>query len=83
MEEEQIESLPILPARMKTKKPTWNNIRYFFRNVHLALIIEGDRVLQSTVKGVTELHHRLLKLLKVSSGAYDSLQDDWWKFEFQ
>jgi transposase len=36
MAEEQIESLPILPSRMKTKTPTWNNIRYFFRNVHLA-----------------------------------------------
>lgn len=83
MVEEQIEDLPILPARMKTKKPTWNNIRYFFRNVHLALIIEGDRVLQSTVKGATELHHRLLKLLKVSPNAYDNLQDGWWNFKFQ
>lgn len=83
MVEEHIEELPILPARMKTKKPTWNNIRYFFRNVHLALIIDGDRVLQSTVKGVTELHYRLLKLLKVPPSAYDNLQDGWWNFEFQ
>ncbi len=83
MAEEQIEDLPILPARMKTKNPTWNNIRYFFRNVHLALIIEGDRILQSTVKGVTQLHFRLLKLLKVPPGAYDSLRDDWWNFKFQ
>ena len=83
MVEEQIEDLPILPARMKTKTPTWNNIRYFFRNVHLALIIEGDRILKSTVKGVTKLHYRLLKLLKVSFDAYDNLQDGWWNFEFQ
>ena len=80
---EQIENLPILPARMKTKAPTWNNIRYFFRNVHLALITTKERVLQSMVKGVTKMHHLLLKLLKVPSSVYDNLQDGWWNFEFQ
>ena len=83
MEEEQIESLPILPSRMKTKAPTWNNIRFFFRSVHLAIITKGDKILQSTVKGVTELHHLILKLLKVPSSVYDDLQDEWWNFEFQ
>ena len=82
MAEEQIESLPILPSRMKTKTPTWNNIRYFFRNVHLAIITKDERVLQSTVKGVTKLHHLLLKLLKVPSSVYGNLQDGWWNFEF-
>jgi transposase len=82
MVEEQIENLPILPSRMKTKTPTWNNIRYFFRNVHLALITKDERILQSTVKGITKLHHLLLKLLKVPSSVYD-LQDEWWNFEFQ
>jgi len=82
MAEEQIESLPILPSRMKTKTPTWNNIRYFFRNVHLALITKDERVLQSTVKGVTKSHHLLLKLLKVPSSVYGNLQDGWWNFEF-
>ncbi len=83
MVEEQIENLPILPAKMKTKTPTWNNIRYFFRNVHLALIIEGERIIQSTVKGITNLHYLLLKLLKVPPSVYDSLQDGWWNFKFQ
>lgn len=83
MSEERIESLPILPAGMKTKSPTWNNIRYFFRSVHLALIVEGDRILKSTVKGITELHYRLLKLLKVPPRAYNKLSDGWWNFEFQ
>jgi transposase len=83
MEEEQIESLPILPSRMKTKAPTWNNLRFFFRNVHLAIITKGDKILQSTVKGVTELHHLILKLLKVPLNVYDYLQDEWWNFEFQ
>ena len=34
MAKEEIEKLPILPQGMNTKKPKWNNIRYFFRNVH-------------------------------------------------
>ncbi len=80
---EQIENLPILPARMKTKAPTWNNIRYFFRNVHLAFITKDERVLQSTVKGVTKMHHLLLKLLKIPYSVYENLQDGWWNFEFQ
>jgi len=82
MVEEEIESLPILPARMKTKAPTWNNIRFFFRHVHLALITKSENILQSTVKGVTKLHYLLLKLLKVPFSVYDNLQDGWWNFEF-
>ena len=82
MAEEQIESLPILPSKMKTKTPTWNNIRYFFRNVHLALITKDEKILQSTIKGVTKSHHLLLKLLKVPSSVYGNLQDGWWNFEF-
>ena len=82
MEEEQIEKLPILPARMKTKAPTWNNIRYFFRNIHLALIIKEGKILQLKVKGVTKLHYLLLNLLKIPSSVYDSLQNGWWNFEF-
>ena len=38
---EGIEGLPILPSRLSTKTPTWNNIRYFFRNIHLALVLEA------------------------------------------
>jgi len=83
MAKEEIESLPILPARMKTKTPTWNNIRFFFRSIHLALITKGENILQFTVKGVTELHYLLLKLLKVPFNVYDKLQDGWWNFEFK
>ncbi len=81
MVEERIDSLPILPSRMKTKTPTWNNIRYFFRNVHMALITKDNEILQSTVKGVTKLHYTVLKLLKVPSSQYQKLQDGWWNFE--
>lgn len=81
MNEEQIKTLPILPSGMKTKTPTWNNIRHFFRNVHLALITKDNRTVQSTVKGVTKLHHLLLKLLKIPSNLYQKLHDEWWLFE--
>ncbi len=81
MERESIESLPILPSKLSTKTPTWNNIRYFFRNVHLALVVNGQQVLQSSVKGVTGLHQRLLKLLKVPLHIYTNLKDGWWDFE--
>jgi hypothetical protein len=50
--------------------------------VHLALITKNERILQSTVKGVTKLHHLLLKLLMVPSSVYDSLQNGWWNVEF-
>jgi transposase len=39
MEKQRIEKLPILPQAMNSKKPTWNNIRYFFRNIHISEII--------------------------------------------
>jgi len=80
---QEVERLPILPSGLSTKKPTWNNIRYFFDTVHLALITKGDVVLQSMVKGVTGLHRQILKLLKVPIKVYDNLCDGWWVFEFQ
>ena len=83
MAEKQIQNLPILPAKMKTKAPTWNNIRFFFRNIHLAFIVEGEQVLQHRVKGVTQLHQLLLQLLKIPSSEYDQLKEGWWNFDFQ
>ncbi len=83
MVEEEINNLPILPDGMKTKAPTWNNICYFFRAVHLALITKSGKIIQSTVKGVTELHKQVLRLLKVPSSVYYKLRDNWWLFEFQ
>ena len=52
MVEEHIEELPILPGKDEKQRNQLGIIFViFFRNVHLALIIDGDRVLQSTVKG--------------------------------
>ena len=56
MEKEKIQKLPILPQGMNTKKPTWNNIRYFFRNIHLALILKDKIPIQVGVQGFGKLH---------------------------
>jgi transposase len=81
MKEENIEKLPILPGKMKTKTPTWNNLNNFFRSVHLSLIFEGENNLSSTVKGMTGLHYTILRLLNVPWSVYQNIKDQWWIFE--
>jgi transposase len=78
MAEEKIEKLPILPQGMNTRKPTWDNIRYFFRNVHLCEIVKGAESMQIEVMGVTALHAEIARLLGVPGSAYDYLRRDWW-----
>ena len=80
MAEQGVEKLPILPNGMNTKKPTWNNLNYFFRNVHLSLIEKQGSIIQTTLKGVTALHETVLKLLGVSTSAYSTIKDRWWLF---
>jgi hypothetical protein len=80
MAQEQVEKLPILPNGMNTKKPTWNNVNYFFRNVHLTLIQKEGNIIQTTLKGLTALHQTVLKLLGVSTSAYSTIKDQWWMF---
>jgi transposase len=79
---ENIEKLPIRPQGMNTKRPTWNNIRYFFRTIHSATIIIDDKVVQVDVKGITEWHYKVMRLLKVPDYAYKCLEGDWWIFEY-
>ncbi len=81
MSTQKIEKLPILPNGMNTKRPTWNNLKYFFRNVHLFLITDSDKVIQTTVKGITKLHEFVIQLLEVPPAKYTSLQDKWWNFQ--
>lgn len=83
MEEEEIDNLAILPERRKTERPTWNNICYFFRNLHLAIVTADEHVISSAVNGVTELHRLVCKLLQVPNEVYDCLQDGWWNFELE
>jgi len=81
MEKEKIEKLPILPQGMNTKKPTWNNIRYFFRNVHYSEIIRDGTCIQAMVKGLSALHEHINWLLEVPDSVYKNLQDGWWQFK--
>ena len=82
MAKEAIEKLPILPQAMNSKKPTWNNIRYFFRNVHYSEIIQDGVCIQSMVKGLSDLHKQINRLLDVPSSVYKNLQPSWWQFKY-
>jgi transposase len=82
MAKADIEKLPILPQRMNSKKPTWNNIRYFFRNVHYSEIIRDGVCIQSMVKGLNDLHKQINRLLDVPSSVYKNLQPRWWQFTY-
>jgi len=82
MAKANIEKLPILPQAMNTKKPTWNNIRYFFRNVHYSEIIRDGTCIQSMVKGLSDLHKQINRLLDVPSSVYKNLQPSWWQFKY-
>jgi transposase len=81
MAKEDIEKLPILPQGMNTKKPTWNNIRYFFRNVYYSEIIRNGRCIQAVVKGLSALHEQISRLLEVPDWVYRTLHGGWWRFK--
>jgi transposase len=78
---ESIEKLPILPQGMNTKKPTWNNIRYFFRDVHYSEIIRDGTCIQAMVKGLTALHKKVNWLLDVPDSAYNNIHHNYWRFK--
>ena len=80
MKRESIEKLPILPQGMNSIKPTWNNIRYFFRNVHYSEIIRNGTRIKAAVKGLGALHEQINWLLEVPDSVYKNLQGSWWQF---
>ena len=80
MKNEKTEKLPILPQGMNSKKPTWNNIRYFFRSMYLLEIIRNGVLIQTELKGLTDLHKEINRLLEVPTLIYSSLNNDWWMF---
>jgi len=80
MNRKNIEKLPILPGKMKTKTPTWNNLNYFFRNIHMSNIMHKDNIFSSTLKGMTALHYKILRLLNVPEDIYQNIKDQWWAF---
>ena len=81
MARENIEKLPILPQGMNTKKPTWNNIRYFYRNVHYSQIIRDGVCIQAVVKALSKLHVQINRLLDIPDSVYQNLQGGWWRFK--
>lgn len=80
MAKEKIEKLPILPQGMNTKTPTWNNIRYFYRNIHFSEIIRDGTIIQSEVKGLSALHKKINGLLEIPEVVYKTLKSRWWQF---
>jgi transposase len=82
MAKASIDKLPILPQGMNSKKPTWNNIRYFFRNVHYSEIICDGICIQSMVQGLSDLHKQINQLLDVPISVYKNLQQGWWQFKY-
>jgi hypothetical protein len=80
MAEQNIEKLPILPQGMNTKTPTWSNLKYFFHQVYALIITKGQEVLKVTLKGLSYLHKKVLRLLKVPLSAYALTDKDWWRF---
>jgi len=81
MARETIEKLPILPQGMNAKKPTWNNIRYFYRNIHYSEIIRNGVCVQAVVKGLSGLHEQINWLLEIPDSVYKNLPDNWWQFK--
>lgn len=81
MAQKKIDKLPILPQGMNAKKPTWNNIRYFYRNVHYSQIIKDGVCIQAMVKALSSLHEQINRLLEIPDSVYKNLQDDWWRFK--
>ncbi|MEJ2528218.1 MAG: hypothetical protein P8Y49_09145, partial [Sulfurovaceae bacterium] len=81
MAAQDIDKLPILPQGMNSKKPTWNNVRYFYRNVHYSQIIRDGLCIQAVVKGLGNLHEQINRLLEIPDSVYANLQQSWWQFK--
>ena len=65
---QKVEKLPILPQKMKTSKPTWNNIRYFFEQVFMLVNKPPNQAATFLVKGLTNLHKKNTSIAKSPLG---------------
>jgi len=79
MRERNIDKLPMRPAGMYTKKPTWRTIMDSFAGVHLAALVQSGKIVQTTLKGMSALRQQILDLLKVPIRTYTRLRDGWWR----
>ena len=83
MHAQKIDSLPMRPAGMHTKKPTWRTIVDSFHGVHLATIEQSGKIIHTALKGLSALRRRILALLKVPITTYTRLCDRWWVFAIE
>jgi len=83
MQEREIDSLPMRPAGMHTKKPTWRTIVDSFHGVHLATIEQSGKIIHTALKGLSALRRRILALLKVPITTYTRLCDRWWVYAIE
>ena len=79
MKAQDIVNLPILPQGMKTKKPTWSNIKFCFNStIMLSVLFGGENSWQHQVKGVGKNQQQVLSLLGVEQDKYQEMTPDWW-----
>jgi transposase len=78
-----LDSLPMRPAGMHTKRPTWRTIVDSFHGVHLATIEQSGEIIHTALKGLDALRQRILALLKVPVTIYTTLRDRWWMFALE
>jgi len=72
--------LKILPGNRNATSPTWSNIKEFFSDLYLSFIKYKQQVAAPKLCGLSQLHQKILKLLKVPIEVYTELRDNWWKF---
>ena len=83
MQARQIDKLPMRPAGMQTKNPTWRTIKDSFHGVHLATIEQSGQVVHTALKGLSALRRCILELLRVPITTYTRLRDGWWMFALE
>jgi len=67
---------------MKTKAPTFNNMRLYFSEIYMSVTTVKKKVEKIVTKGISETHAFVLKLLKVPNCLYKNLKINWWRFDF-
>jgi len=82
MKEEHIESIRLIASGIKTKAPTFNNMRRDFDEIYMAVTTVKKEVVSVATQGISEAHAAVLKLLKVPSDLYKKLKTNWWRFDF-
>ncbi len=79
MEEKNEPWLRIGPGQMKIKRPTWNRLKFFFRNITLLTVTVQDQTL-SKVTELTSLHYKVSNFLGVPSYIWENLTTSFWRY---